>query len=140
MIALLTDAELLELCLATTAINGIATATRDAQRVAASDWVRGQVAPRYSQFVSPLLTDTDVHGDVKLAIAGVAAYRLMSHKGYNPTKGSDDTIKAVFDDAREWLRQVRAYETEILGFEPDRGNALVGGTDSGHWENWRSKC
>jgi hypothetical protein len=138
---LITDEELLALGVAETALNKILEATRDIQREAASDYVRSKLAPRYSVFNDNTLSSVKVSYDVKLAVAAVAAYHLLGRRGFNPSKGSEAQIKARYDVAEEWLEDMRTAKAELVtGGTVNKGGVLVGGTNTGHWENWRQKC
>ena len=139
MTPLITDAELLSLSLAANALNGIASGTRDEHRESASDYVRGQLAPRYSGILAAALDHTGVSHEIKMAIAAVAAYHLMSHKGFNPAKGSEAQIQARYDSQMKWLEQIKTYKAELVGGATlDRGAPLVATTGTSAWDNWRS--
>lgn len=53
-----------------------------------------------------------VCGGFEDAVVGLAARRLMSHRGYNPEAGADSAIKAAYDDAVRWLKGVRDKEIQ----------------------------
>lgn len=46
--------------------------------------------------------------DLKQHVCGIAAFRLMHHRGYNPQMGANDTIRQCYDDAIGWLHGVSA--------------------------------
>jgi hypothetical protein len=136
---LLTDVELLALAVASKALNGIDPGERDTHREAASDYIRGQLAPRYSALKDESLTDQDVSFELKQAIASVAAYHLMGRRGFNPTKGSEAQIQARYDVTMKWLEQIKTYKAELVaGGIVDRGGPLVAGTGDSVWTDWRS--
>lgn len=133
--ALISDVELLALSLASAALNDITQSTRDMHRQTASDVVRGKLAPR----VSAAMTETFApNGDVKVAIAAVAAYTLLHVRGFNPIAGADKAIEARYNAALQWLEDVRTAKAELVEYAMDRGHPKVGGSGSSSWENWRN--
>lgn len=124
MATLITDAELLSLGIASDALGAIPSGDRDAQRLAASSFVLSYLANRYSL---PLVSWTD---DVKAATAHIAAWWLLSRRGYDSTSGSDDNIENRYNAALVWLADVRdgrAFPEEVIdsGSVDERG-VLIG--------------
>lgn len=39
-------------------------------------------------------------------VCHIAAYRLMTGRGYNPLAGADDQLRLRYEDALQWLRDV----------------------------------
>ena len=135
--ALIDDTELLALSLATEALTGIPVGTRDIQRQAASDYIRGRLAPRISAFGNVALTGAQISSDVKEAIAARASFTLLGRRGFNPTAGSDKSVKDRHDAMLQWLTDVWEGRIEILGYPIDRQGPKVGGTGTSSWERWR---
>ena len=141
MTPLITDAQLLALGIAEKALSGITPATRDMHREAASDFVRGKLAPRYSGILATTLAEGDISFETKQAMAVVAAYNLLGHRGFNPSKGSEQQIRDRYDAIMKWLDDIINYRAELVeGATLDRRGPLVGGSTTSNWEGWRSKC
>ena len=136
---LLTDVELLSLGIASKALAGVDVGDRNNHREAASDFVRGRLAPRYSGLADITLGPTDVSFELKNAIASVAAYNLLGFKGFNPNKGSEAQIQARYDAVIKWMDLCLKGEAELIeGGIIDRGGPLVAGTGDSVWSNWRN--
>lgn len=56
-----------------------------------------------SRFTLPLTTVTN---DLKSAVCSIAAFRILTTRGFNPESGSDTALKLLFDDAIKWLTMV----------------------------------
>lgn len=133
--SLITDAELLALSLATSALNGIDSTTRNLHRQSASDTARSLLAPRYAvaktvEFVAS--------GEVKGAIAAIATYTLLTHRGINPGAGSDKIVQQRYDAIMAWFEQVRTAKAELSEYALDSGGVLVSGGGPSNWEDWRN--
>jgi hypothetical protein len=135
--SLITDAELLQLSLAASALNGMASAVRDAHRQTASDTVRSRLAPRISAAVSEGYAPGS---DVKGVVAAFAAYSLLAFRGYNPERGADKAVLARYNDALKWIDDVLACRAEpVEGGAIDRGAPQVSGESPPEWSNWRRR-
>lgn len=132
---LITDAEMLELSLAIASLNGVAIATRDLHRQAASDLARSMLAPRYAIAKTD---DFEASGEVKAAIAAIAAYTLLGYRGFNPANPGDASVKNRHDAAITWFELVRNGNAELAELDFDSGEPLVSGGGESHWENWRN--
>lgn len=108
MATLITDAELLAMGIASTALASITSGTRDQARAAASDLALSYVAKRYKL---PLVSWGN---DLRRAVAHIAAYDLLCARGFNPAAGSDDSIKQRHDTAVSWLRDVSRGIAELV--------------------------
>lgn len=108
MAELITDGELLAMGIATTALASISSGTRDQARTAASDLALSYVRKRYAL---PLVSWGD---DLRRAVAHIASYDLLCSRGFNPTAGADDSIKARYDAALAWLRDVSKGLAELV--------------------------
>lgn len=120
----ITDEELLSLSVASEQLSGVSSTDRDTHRATACDLVRASVAKTWSDV-------TAWGGDCKYHAAGLAAYSLLSRRGYKPSAGADDNIKARYDAAVAWLEKVERGEVEaqvtgtrvsrpIMSSEPSR--------------------
>jgi phage gp36-like protein len=58
----------------------------------------------HSQYTLPLLVPYPT--DLVSAVCKVAAYELLSVRGFNPDLGGDANIRARYKDAVDWLNQV----------------------------------
>lgn len=96
----ITDAELLSLGLPGAALSVVAVATRDQARVAASDEASGYLKKRYGLPILGWGTD------LKRKVADLAAYDLMTFRGFDPGSESGALIVKRRDDAVLWLRDV----------------------------------
>ena len=61
--------------------------------------------------VLPLLSWGD---DLKANVAELAAYYLVSRRGYKPQSGSNETIRLRYDDAIAWLTSVSKGDIELV--------------------------
>ncbi len=106
----LSDAELLSLAIAGEQLSGLTAEDRASHANAACDLVRASVAKTWA--------DVSAYGgDCKYHAAGLAAYALLSRRGYKPSAGADDNIKARYDAAVAWLEAVAtgAVEAQVTG-------------------------
>jgi hypothetical protein len=134
MIALITDAELLELSLASEALNGIASTVRDTHRTVNSDLVRSRLSCRVSTITSE---DFEPEGDIKIAVAALTAWSLLRRRGFNPAAGKDSEIEKSAIAADAWIKDVIAGDAEVLTAATDKRAPLVGGSATSNWEGWR---
>lgn len=98
--ALITDAELLASGVALNALAAVPSTSRDSARSAASSFVLSHFRKR---FALPLVSWSD---DVKRAAAHIAAFDLLVLRGFSPQAGNDIAIRARYDDAVQWCRDV----------------------------------
>jgi len=78
----------------------ISTATQNAALQAASAVADSQLQ---GAFILPL---TQWSYDLVRAVCIIAAYDLLTSKGYNPATGADPNIRARYADAMSWLDRV----------------------------------
>lgn len=90
------------------ALNGIAVATRDQARAAASDEALSYIKKRYKL---PLVSWGN---DLKEAVAAIASWKLLKNRGFNPIAGSDDNIVKGHEDAIAWLTKVSKGTVELV--------------------------
>lgn len=91
------------------AFAGIATAAQDTALEAASDVADSYLRSRYTV---PL---TGYGDDLKGAVCKLAAYELLRARGYDPSAGSDESIKNGRDEAVSWLKDVSAGKAHVSG-------------------------
>jgi phage gp36-like protein len=96
-----TPADLYRLGVAREAIKNISDEDKDAALAAVTDVAYGYFGK--NAFVLPPAQWGD---DLRRAVCGVAAYDLMSVRGYAPTPGSDVNIRLRHQDAIEWFKGV----------------------------------
>ncbi len=82
------------------ATEGIDVGDIQAALDAASDLADGYLRAR---FTLPITAPTN---DLKSAVARIAAYELLSTRGYNPETGSDPNVRDRYSDAIAWLKGV----------------------------------
>lgn len=133
MTLLITDAELLAMGIATDALSGIASGTRDTARAAASSVVLSFLRKRFGL---PLVSWSD---DVKRATAHIAAWDLLAGRGYNPLTGGDPSIKLRADAAFSWLRDVvdgRVEPEDVVDSTPDvdERSPLIASSELSGWD------
>lgn len=104
-----TTSDLARLGIATNALSALATATQEAALDAASSLADGYLASRYAL---PLTAWGD---DLRLHVAGMAAFRLLAGRGYDPQRGGDEVIRMLWDDAIRWLERVSAGNVTPAG-------------------------
>lgn len=76
----------------------------DAQQQAALD-AASALADGYlrSRFTLPVVTQSQ---DLVRAVCNIAAYDLITQRGYNPDAGADDNWRLRYEDALAWLDKV----------------------------------
>jgi phage gp36-like protein len=67
---------------------------------AASAFADSYLGARYT------LPITTTDPALTIAVCGIAAWMLMSRRGFNPDNGSDPVIRQGYEDARAWLTRV----------------------------------
>lgn len=87
---------------ATQALSGLDAATREDALDACSALADGYLSNRYSL---PLSAWGD---DLRLHVAGMAAFRLLAGRGYNPQVANDEVVRMLWEDAIRWLERVAA--------------------------------
>lgn len=101
--------DLSRLGIAAAALSGVATATQDAALDAASDTADGYLRGRYTL---PLTTWGD---DLRAHVCGIAAWRLLANRGFDPNRAGDIAIRQLYDDAISWLKDVSAGRVVVSG-------------------------
>lgn len=91
------------------ALTGIADATQDAALEAASDVADSYMRSRYT------LPLTGYGDDLKRAVCAIAAWDLLSTRGYDPNRGSDEAVRMRADDAKGWLKDISAGKAAVSG-------------------------
>lgn len=94
-----TTADLTKLAIPAEALVGIVAADQDAALAAASSLADSYLASRFS------LPLTKWGDDLRRAVCLIAAYDLMTRRGYNP-EGGDANLRLRYDDAIRWLERV----------------------------------
>lgn len=135
---LITDVELLALGIAVDALTGIPLATRDLARRSASGLALSRVKKRHGL---PLVEWGD---DLRRAVAHIAAYDLLSARGFNPNTGSDIAVRDRYLEALKWLTQVAKGEAELVDLVDttptvnERGPLVSTSDDGPLWGNYGS--
>jgi len=91
------------------ALTGIADATQDAALEAASDVADSYMRSRYT------LPLTGYGDDLKRAVCAIAAWDLLTTRGYDPNSGGDEAVKLRNDAAVSWLKDVSAGRAHVSG-------------------------
>jgi phage gp36-like protein len=97
-----TAADLASLGLSAQALSVITLDEQNEALLGASNDADGYLG---SKFILPLISWGT---DLKRAVCQLAAYDLLSQRGYNPEAGGNVTIRDRAKDARDWLKQVAA--------------------------------
>jgi len=95
--------------LSSAALGSISTTAQDAALAAAS-----QVADSYlrARYATPV---TGYGTDLTRAVCGIAAWDLLSVRGYDPQRGGDEALRLRAEDALRWLRDVSAGKASLSG-------------------------
>lgn len=127
---LFTDAELLSMGIASNALAAIPSADRDQARAAATSLFISYASKRHKPPFSSV-------GDAeKRAMAHVAAWDLLSKRGYNPVTGGDASIQQRYDAAIAWMRDGAKglVQFELVDSTPTRQEAApLVATDESEW-------
>jgi phage gp36-like protein len=99
-VALIDDAELLSMGMASEALNGVDVAVRNQARESASALAYSHIRKRHTL---PLQSWGD---DVKRAVAHVAAYDLLVFRGFSPNAGGDANLRDRYLESLQWLRDL----------------------------------
>lgn len=104
---------------------GSVTPTKKVEQLAATtELASGILAGRYD------LPIVAWGGDLTMATAKIAAYELLSVRGFNPD-GDDSNVRTRYEDAMKWLADVAAGRISPVGLidstpdEPDEGGAEI---------------
>lgn len=109
-----------------TSFSEVSEDMRESALTAACDVVDSYLSNR---FTLPLVT---FGGDVTRAVCIIAAYDLLSGRGWNPasTGGDSDQLSARYDSVKDWLRDVaRGLVTPVVtdSSAPTGGAVEAGG-------------
>jgi len=104
-----TRTDLTRFGLPSSALTGVADATQDAALEAASDVADSYMRSRYE------LPLTGYGDDLKRAVCGLAAWDLLTTRGYDPNSGGDEAVKLRHDAALAWLKDVAAGRAHVSG-------------------------
>lgn len=102
MAAYATTTDLATFGLSADALAGIDTNAQTAALTAASRLADGYLRAR---FTLPIATPSV---DLVEAVCKIAAYTLLSARGFNPEAGADQNIRDRYRDALAWLKDVAA--------------------------------
>ncbi len=97
MTAYATTADLTRFAVNASAFGGISTLDQQAALAAASSYADSKLRGR---FALPLLAWGD---DLRRAVCYIAAYDLLSVRGFNPVAGSDSNLRQRYEDGVKWL-------------------------------------
>lgn len=115
---LITDDELLSLGGFAGSLGSIALADRTAARESASSVTLSYLRKRYGL---PLVSWSD---DVRRATAAIAAWDLVTLRGYNPSSGRDQVVAERAREARDWLTLVAKGDVEPEAVEDSTASVL----------------
>lgn len=103
--------------LSSAAIAGVSTTAQDAALDAASKTADSYLRARYA---TPLTT----YGtDLTRAVCQIAAWDLLSVRGYDPARGGDEAVRLRAEDAMRWLRDLGAGKASLAGVEESDGES-----------------
>lgn len=92
------------------AFQNIPDATVDANLLAASEEADNYMQARYRVLDAPL---ESWGSDLKRIVCRIAAYYLMSVRGYNPAAGADVNIRLGYEDAIDKLKGVARQSVHL---------------------------
>lgn len=107
--------------LSSAALGSISTTAQDAALDAASASADSYLRTRYSTPV------TGYGVDLTRAVCALAAWDLLSVRGYDPQRGGDEAVRLRAEDAMRWLRDVSAGKASLSG---------VGESESDSWSEY----
>lgn len=107
--------------ISSTALGSISTGDRDAALDAASATADSYLRARYTTPV------TGYGVDLTRAVCQLAAWDLLSVRGYDPQRGGDEAVRLRAEDAMRWLRDVSAGKASLSG---------VGESESESWSEY----
>lgn len=106
------------------ALSNLAASKKAEQLAATTELASGILAGRYD------LPIVAWGIDLSMAVAKIAAYELLSVRGFNPD-GDDDNVRKRYEDAMRWLADVASGKISPVGLidstpdEPDAGGIEV---------------
>lgn len=103
--------------LSNAALGSISTATQDAALDAASRVADSYLRARYTTPV------TGYGVDLTRAVCSIAAWDLLSVRGYDPQRGGDEAVRLRAEDAQRWLRDVAAGKAHLAGVTESESEA-----------------
>ena len=95
--------------LSSAAIGSISTTAQDAALDAASRVADSYLRARYATPV------TGYGVDLTRAVCSLAAWDLLSVRGYDPQRGGDEALRLRAEDALRWLRDVSSGKAHLSG-------------------------
>lgn len=108
-----TTTDLVRLGIGAAALTGVSSTIQDAALEAASDTADGYMRGRYTL---PLVSWGD---DLRRAVCAIAAWDLLTTRGYDPARGSDDAVRLRYQDAIAWLDRVSQGRVVVSGGNTD---------------------
>lgn len=102
------------------ALKGVPTPIKDRALQYASRVALSYVRKRKTL---PLVTWGD---DLKECVCQIAGYYLVRRKGFSPGSGNNENIRAAYDDAISWLKDVARGDVELVDCADSRADQ---GTD-----------
>ena len=107
------------------ALTGIPTGDQDAALEAASDHADSYLR---SRFTLPLSVWQD---DLRRAVCNIAAYDLLSARGFNPDAGADSNVRQRYEDAIRWLERVSTGQVTPEVTDSSSGSSSGSGSAAG---------
>lgn len=104
-----TTTDLVRLGIGAAALTGVSEATQEAALEAASDTADGYMRARYSL---PLASWGD---DLRRAVCAIAAWDILSVRGFDPTRGNDVSLQVRYEAATTWLKDVSLGRVVVSG-------------------------
>jgi Mu-like prophage major head subunit gpT len=104
-----TRTDLTRFGIASSALAGVAEAAQEAALAAASDVADSYLRSRYEL---PLVTYGD---DLRRAVCAIAAWDILTVRGYDPNRGGDEAVKLRHDSALKWLADVSLGRAHVSG-------------------------
>lgn len=95
--------------LSSAAIGSISTTAQDAALDAASRVADSYLRARYAVPV------TGYGVDLTRAVCSIAAWDLLSVRGFDPQRGGDEAVRLRAEDALRWLRDVSSGKAHLAG-------------------------
>lgn len=128
----ITDAEMLRLGLPGDALSAVPADVRDRFRLAACDQASSYLKKRFT------LPALEWGTDLKVAVARVAAFEILSFRGFDPASESGALVVKRADDSLAWLRDVARGIVEPVDFidstpELDEQGPLVESDEPAGW-------
>lgn len=95
--------------LSSAALGSISTTAQDAALDAASRVADSYLRTRYATPV------TGYGVDLTRAVCSIAAWDLLSVRGFDPQRGGDEAVRLRAEDALRWLRDVSSGKAHLAG-------------------------